>query len=291
MDTLQTGWSGIGRGVLAYTRSFGAIRRGRMRRAYGVAAGLTALFILAGAWGIGRLVEALSARYRLWVGAESIWPEDAGLWEQAKWAFAEAGDYAVQAIAFVALFWLKVKLTKYLVLAFLGPVMAWVSERTEAAETGVDREVPFRLMLREGVRGVRSAALLFAFELGLGFALFLTSVAVTLLLPPAAVVLSPFFAVTSFLMGAWFYGASVFDFIWERKGLGARSGLRASWGMRGRVLGVGIPFQIWMMVPVLSWFIAPIFAPVTCAVAAVLSLSKTELTASKSAALRPDRSR
>lgn len=284
MERTRTGWAGIGSGLAAYGRSFGAIRRFRMRRVYAVSAGLTLLFVLVGAWGIGALVDALSLAYREWWGTSDAWPEEATWWEQAKWLFAQAGDAALQVVAYVALFWLKIKLTKYLVLAFLGPVMAWASERAEAGVTGDERALSVRLMVREFVRGVRSAVLLFFVELGFGAVLFALSLLVTLFAGPVAVVLSPAFAVLSFLMGAWFYGASTFDFIWERRGLGARKGLSASWGMRGRVLGVGLPFQVWMAVPVLSWFVAPIFAPVTCAVAAVLAFPKDELTATARAA-------
>ncbi len=269
----------FGAGLRAYGRSFRTIREMGLRRVYVFAAAMTAAFVLAGAWGIGWLVDELGTWYREQVGTEATWPEGASWWVQLKWFAAEAGEVAVQAVAWVALFWLKVKLTKYVVLAFLGPVMAWISERTESHLTGSDRQVGFRLMLREFIRGLRSAILLFFVELVFGLALFAASLLVSLLGGPLVVILSPAFAVLSFLVGAWFYGASTFDFIWERRGLGARKGLRASWAMRGRVLGVGIPFQLWMMLPVVSWFVAPIFAPVTCAVAAVLVFPKSELTA------------
>lgn len=278
MESSLGGWSGIGQGLVAYGRSFSTIRRLRIRRAYAIAAVFTAAFVLAGAWAIGWAVDAVSAAYRDAVGGTAGWPEGAGTWQQAKWLAAQAGEFALQAVVFVALFWLKIKLTKYLVLAFLGPVMAWASERAEAGLSGAERPVAFRLMLREFVRGLRSAVLLLIVELGLGVVLFAASAVLAVFAGPVAVVLAPAFAVLSFLMGAWFYGASVFDFIWERRGLGARKGLRASWAVRGRVLGVGLPFQLWMVVPVLSWFIAPIIAPVTCAVAAVIVQAKSQAT-------------
>lgn len=258
--------------------SFRTIRAMGARRAYAVAALLTAAFVLAGAWAIGWAVEAVTELYRSGLGVEAAWPEDAGWEERVRWVLASAGEVALQVVTYVALFWLKVKLTKYVVLVFLGPLMAWVSERTEAHLSGEARKVGMRLMLREFIRGVRSAALLFAVEMATGAGLFGLTLVLALLAAPVAALLAPVFAVVSFLVGAWFYGASTFDFIWERRGLGARAGLRASWGMRGRVLGVGLPFQVWMMVPVVSWFVAPIIAPVTCAVAAVLVLPKSQLT-------------
>ena len=291
MESSRGSWAGIGRGLGAYVRSFRTIRDMGARRAYAVAALLTAAFVLAGAWAIGWAVDAVTEVYRTGLGVEADWPEDAGWWERARWVLASAGEVAVQVVTYVALFWVKVKLTKYVVLVFLGPLMAWVSERAEAHLSGEAREVGFRLMLREFIRGVRSAALLFAVEMGLGAAMFGLSMVLALLASPVAALMAPLFAIASFLMGAWFYGASTFDFIWERRGMGARAGLRASWGMRGRVLGVGLPFQVWMMVPVLSWFVAPIIAPVTCAVAAVLVLPKSQLTEQAGAAPLPVRPR
>jgi CysZ protein len=277
MDSSKSGWSGIGAGIWAYTRSFGAIRNLRLQRAYVWSAALTVLFVLLGAYAINWAVDKLGSAYRLLIGLDSSWPEGEGIWRQFEWVVASAGEYALQVIAFAALFWVKIKLTKYLVIAFLGPVMAWASERAESGISGRERVFNWKQQMRELVRGARSATLLFAIEFSLGLLLFGLSVLATLFSGPFSLILSPVFLVISFSMGAWFYGASVFDFIWERRGMGARKGLRASWGVRGKVLGVGIPFQLWMMVPVLSWFIAPIFAPVTCAVAAVLVYAKGEL--------------
>ena len=48
------------------------------------------------------------------------------------------------------------------------------------------------------------------------------------------------------------------DYVWEREGKGAWAGLAASLRRFGLALNVGIPFALWMSVPVLAWTVGPI---------------------------------
>jgi CysZ protein len=116
--------------------------------------------------------------------------------------------------------------------------------------------------------------LLFVWEMSLTLGLFVLSALSALFAGPFAMVLAPVLAVAGFLIGCWFYGASVLDFVWERRGIGARAGLRRTAQSHGLALGLGIPFAVWMVIPGVGWFLAPIIAPVTAAAAATIAVHR-----------------
>ncbi|GAH44747.1 unnamed protein product [marine sediment metagenome] len=200
--------------------------------------------------------------------------EEASFWDQFRHITRSSGAWAIRALVYVALFWFKIKLIKYVVLVGLGPVMAGVSEAAENKLRGEFHSFSFKTWLREVVRGVRSAVLLFTLETTLGLTLWVAGAVICAGLPPLAFVIAPAVLVLTFLMSSWFYGASVTDFVWERQGLGARQGIRKSFSMPMRTLGLGLPFAIWMAIPFVNWYIAPVLAPVTSAVGAVLATSE-----------------
>ena len=253
----------------AYLESFRFIRKHKKRHWFALSALLALLIAFAAIYGIQVLHEyglsAIRDRWGLNVANNS----------DSWWAVLVNGarlflDQTVSMVLWLGLFVLKIKLIKYVVLIVSGPLMAHVSERTEAILSGEERPWDMAQWLQDLWRGVRSSLLLFCCEMGVAGVVFLVSIATALLFPPLAWLLGPFFAFVGFIVGSWFYGASMFDLVWERRGLGGFSGLKKSWQVRQLVVAAGIPFQVWMMIPVLSWYIAPMVAPISCTVATVL---------------------
>lgn len=260
-------------GLRATGASFGVLRRAKLRYMYAIALVFTVFISMLGAWGIGWVMDTVEAWYvSKWLVQQTVASDELGLWERALVAFREGGRFLVQAAVFIALWWLKLKLLKYIVIVVLGPVMAWVSEQVEAHLTGIERPFEWRTWWREFVRGLRSAMLLFIWEMSLTALLFLFSLGVALFAGPIGVVVSPLLAMAGFALGAWFYGASVLDFVWERQGMGARKGLRQTAQSHGLALGLGLPFALWMVIPYVGWVLAPIIAPVTAAAAASIAV-------------------
>lgn len=211
------------------------------------AALLTAAIAATGWWLISWLSEWLSS----WLVGQFV--EDGGMIQTlAEWAI------------WLGLLVIKVKITKYIVLVVMGPLFAMVSE---AAERELGRPLsPFRLSvwLKEMVRGVRSAALMATVE----FSVMVVAWGLGLAFP----VVSPATLVISWLVGAWIYGASVMDYVWERRGLGAREGFRQSLRRPSISLGVGIPFSLWMSVPILAWTIGPMIGGLLATIAAAVAI-------------------
>ena len=232
---------------------------------------------MACAWwySLGLLREAIleSSFLEIWESAAAT--TDGSLWSRGtrllKLIIAR-GLGPVLRILFAALaFFLNMKVTKFFVLAVLGPLISMLSERAAAVE-GANSEPSWNgeLFFKGMIRGVKSAALLFLVEVSLGGILGIGSFLVLLFVPflaPLVAVLSPFLFVA---LGSWFYGAAMFDCIWERHGMGSRDGLRASRSFGTAPMGLGFPIYLFMTIPFLAFPLGLILGPIGGAVGAVL---------------------
>jgi uncharacterized protein involved in cysteine biosynthesis len=186
--------------------------------------------------------------------------------------FRTIGAYMLSVVVWVGLFWLKIKLLKYLVLACLGPIMSVLSDITEEKLTGVKRSFSFGKFIREVFRGVRTAILYLFLELFVVVILLLVALVTGLIFPVLLPIIAPLEIVIAFVIGAFFYGAAALDYVWEREDVGAIGSLNLALSSSRLAVGIGVPFAIWMAIPIVNFTIAPIIAPALAAVAAALVL-------------------
>ncbi len=186
--------------------------------------------------------------------------------------FRAIGSYMLSIVIWVGLFWLKIKLLKYFVLAFLGPVMSVISDVTEEKLTGVKRPFSLKKFIREVFRGIRTALLYFFIELFLALLLLVVALVAGWVFPVLLPFIAPLEVIVAFTIGAFFYGAAALDYVWEREDVGASGSLGMAYKSRRLAVGIGVPFAIWMAIPIVNFTLAPIFAPALAAVAAVLAL-------------------
>lgn len=182
------------------------------------------------------------------------------------------GSYMLSVVIWVGLFWLKIKLLKYFVLAFLGPVMSVISDVTEEKLTGVKRSVSLKKFIREVFRGIRTAFLYLFIELFLALLLLVIALVAGWVFPVLLPFIAPLEVIVAFIIGAFFYGAAALDYVWEREDVGAFGSLGLAFKSRSLAVGIGVPFAIWMAIPIVNFTLAPIFAPALATVAAVLAL-------------------
>ena len=93
-----------------------------------------------------------------------------------------------------------------------GPLVCRVERSGGSPNPWTHRTVLLRQWIRDIFRGVRSAVWLALFEW--------TTVALLWAMGLLVPVLSPFTLTLAWLVGAWAYGASVMDYVWERQGKG-----------------------------------------------------------------------
>lgn len=210
---------------------------------------LTLLISAGGWWGISLAAEEMS---------------DVLL---AKWGGGDEGSWVhwiTKWMLWVALLVVKVKLTKYIVLVVMGPLFAAVSEATERHFVGSKSAVSWGRWIKDAIRGLRSALVLAVVE----WTATLACWGFGLTFP----VLTPILLPLSWLIGAWAYGAASMDYVWEREGFGARKGLVSSLRAFGTALGIGVPFSLWMSVPLLAWTVGPMMGGMSAASAAWIAL-------------------
>ena len=188
--------------------------------------------------------------------------------------FRAVGSYMLSFVVWLGLFWLKIKLMKYLVLIFLGPVMAILSELTEQKMTGIVRPFSLSHFILDIFRGVKTALLYFCVELFLGLFLLVLGVIAGVMFPVLLPFIAPLELLLAFILGAFFYGAASMDYVWEREGAGAVESICKAFKLRSLAVGLGSVFAVLMAIPIVNFTLAPIFGPALTAVAATLVLKR-----------------
>jgi CysZ protein len=152
---------------------------------------------------------------------------------------------------------------KYIVLIIMAPVLAFLSEKTEALATG--RDYPFNLMqfLRDVMRGVLIAIRNITFEL------ILTAILMLLVYIPIIGLIAPFFI---FGVQSYYYGFSMIDYYSERHKRSIGESTRFVARHRGFAIANGALFYGLLVIPVIGILVAPTYA----IVAATLGVLKLE---------------
>jgi CysZ protein len=151
------------------------------------------------------------------------------------------------------LFWVLVIMLiffthKYVTLMLLSPFLAHLSEVVESREYGRGKiDSSFREIVRDMIRGItvnlRNLLLEFFFCLFLNFI--------------------PFIGFLLCMMVQGFYiGFSLMDYTLERQRLGVSQSAQFVRRHRGSAYGIGIAYNLIMLIPVVGWFFAPTYGTI-----------------------------
>lgn len=253
----------LGTGISSFFRAFGFALSNRMAWMFLVPALLwmvlayTLFTLLSGQvdaisnWAAGYLDIPVSA-------------EDAGWWSGVKNFLNGAWDVILWIVLHAAIAYLLFVANKYIVLILLSPLLAYASERTEEILTG--RRFPFSWgqLFKDAFRGALIAMRNGVLELGISIGIWFLTLFVPFLAPISFVLL--------FVVSSYFYGFSMFDYVFERRRMRVSETARAVNDRLGLVLANGSLFQLGMMIP----FFGIMFTPVMASVGAVLAAAKKE---------------
>ncbi len=197
----------------------------------------------------------------LWLASRLEIPVEAtstSWWTEVKAFVNGAREVVLGFILKLAVAYLLFILNKYIVLILLSPLMAYASERTEELLT--DRTFPFswRQLMKDALRGALIAARNGFLELSITVALWVITFFVPILAPVTFVVL--------FLVSAYFYGFSMFDYVFERKRMRIGESVKAVNDRKGAVMANGSLFGLLMNVPLLGVMFAPVMAAIGAAI-------------------------
>lgn len=185
--------------------------------------------------------------------------DDNSFWENVKQGGLKFGEIVLFALIKISIFYLLLKANKYIVLIFLSPVLAYLSERTEEILTG--NEYPFntRQFLYDIWRGVLIAIRNMVIEVAITVVVFV----ITWFVP----IISPLSAIFLFIIGSYFYGFSMFDYWNERRKMKVSDSIRNMRAMKWTLIGNGAIFSAFMLLPIIGTILAPINAVVGSAIA------------------------
>jgi len=213
------------------------------------------------------LTEAASAQVAEWLQLPVAQETPDDWWESVKAAINGAWEVVVGWILKIAIAYLLFVANKYIVLVLLSPLLAYASEVAEEKITGRHFPFSFAQLMKDALRGALIALRNGILELALSIALWL----LTLFLP----FISPISFVLLFLVSAYFYGFSMFDYVFERRRMRISETARAVNSQLGAVLANGMCFSLLMKIPLLGMMLAPVMA----SVGAVITMTRKEGTA------------
>lgn len=219
------------------------------------------VFWIAFAAGMFWLSNAIVVHAQDWLHAHLAFPTPApqatgwlGFWNDLEDALSTSGTIIAGLVLRLAFFFLFSLVSKYIVLIALSPVLAYASELTEEKLTGVRHRFRLGRFLLDVGRGVLMAFRNGLLELGIN----ILGWTLTVFFPPAAVITAPVLWLTS----CWFYGFSMFDYVFERRRLGIGPSAREARAHGRMVLANGICFNLLMKIPLVGIMFAPLMASI-----------------------------
>ncbi len=151
-------------------------------------------------------------------------------------------------------------LFKYIWLIVGSPVFAWLSEKTESLVNGTEYEFTVSQWMKDMGRGVAVAGRNLLWQSVYFLALLILS------LIPLVGWAVPFFAL---LIEAYYFGFSMLDYSFERRGTGVAGSIRFVAAHKGLAIGNGLVFYIMHLVPFIGWVLAPAYAVVAATLTVV----------------------
>lgn len=250
----------LGIGTTAFFRAFGFALGNRMGWMFLVPALLWMLLT----FGLFKLLSGQVDWITAWAAGYLDIPvseTDAGWWSNVKNFLNGAWEIVLWVILHAAIAYLLWVANKYIVLILLSPLLAYASERTEEVLTGRTYPFSWGQLLKDALRGALIAARNGIMELGISVGIWFLTLFVPLLAPVSFILL--------FIVSSYFYGFSMFDYVFERRRLRVAESARAVNDRLGLVMANGSLFQLGMMVPLFGIMFTPVMAAIGASLATV----------------------
>lgn len=261
-------------GIKTYFQSFRFIRKNGLWPYYLYPLAFIIAFAIFAGWGISTMSEWLTPWLYDLLNLEPL-PGDSW-WEKTLNFLEDAGKYLIGFIVWVSFAFVYYKISKYVVIIAMSPIMAFVSERTEKILNGTQVPFAWGQFFKDILRGIILALRNLVIEIGFIIILGILGLVIGLVFPPIAIVTTPLFAILTFAIGAYFYGFSTMDYTSERRKLSINESIKFIRKHKGVALANGTIFTLWLIVPIFGTYVGTIFAPITCTVGATLAIHELD---------------
>jgi CysZ protein len=258
--------AGVSSGLSGFFRAFSFVFKHNMAWMFLVPAVLWLVLF----FGLYQVTVSATDSVGAWVAAYLEIPVETGelgWWAEVKAFINGAREMLVSIVLSLAIGYLLFIANKYIVLVVLSPLLAYASERTEEILTGKEFPFSFGQLMKDALRGALIAMRNGILELLISLAIWVA----TFFFPPLGLVSF----ILLFFVSAYFYGFSMFDYVYERRRMRIGETTRAVNSRMGAVLANGAMFSLLMKIPLIGLMLAPVMA----SVGAVLSTVEQEGTA------------
>ncbi|MEM7162972.1 MAG: EI24 domain-containing protein [Bacteroidota bacterium] len=209
------------------------------------------------------------------------WDWFAYMWEKAKEGFSSGFTWIAALALKVVFFFITSFLMKYIVLAFMSPILAWLSEKTENKLTGND--YPFKLdqFVRDVWRGILISIRNFAIESALMVLFWFIFLVLGFIFPP----ISFLGWIALFILSSYYYGYAMIDYVNERRRLSISEGSRFIRKYSGMAIALGMFVAI---IPEISFWLIKFGASFFIGTAAIISVVGAVIAVHKEIGLHQD---
>ena len=223
--------------------SFSYINRNKMAYVYVVVAFIMLLFFIGGMTLLHMGIDHIVDMVKDWVNSPSL-PE----WVQMM----------IKVLATIVLWVLSLMVLSivigYVIIITLSPLFSKIAETTYTIETGNKVRGGFKRFMFCIWRGIIVALRNAIWQV------FLLLVLCVIGFMPLVGLIVPIITIG---VNSYFFGLSMFDYSMEARDMRIRASLRYARSSRGTIIGIGMPFTLLLMIPVIGPYLAVIFAPAT----------------------------
>ncbi|MCK4662147.1 MAG: EI24 domain-containing protein [Bacteroidales bacterium] len=156
----------------------------------------------------------------------------------------------------------------YIVLIFLSPVFAFLSEKTEKINTGNNYPFNLKQFIKDIIRGIIIALRNLFIEIGITIGLFIVC-----LIPVIGWLIGIFSPLIIFFISSYFYGFSYLDYSLERKKYNVKQSVKIMRKYKWLNITNGAIFAVLLIIPYIGTLLAS-FVAIVSVVAASLSIDE-----------------
>ncbi len=149
-------------------------------------------------------------------------------------------------------FFLYLKIYRYLIIILLAPIFASISAKVQVIATGHSRKSCTRMYLADCSRGIQIGIRNFLIEIVLSTTIIVVSFVISWIIP-----LAPLFIL---VIESYFVGYSFTDYRNEHFGMSKRESRKLMNTYPGLIIGNGLFFNIFLLIPIVGVLLAPAFA-------------------------------
>ena len=148
-------------------------------------------------------------------------------------------------------FFLYLKIYRYLIIILLAPIFAYISEKVQTIVSGQTRKPSARMYINDCTRGITIGLRNFLIEALLSTLIIFVSFILAWIIPLAPLLI--------LLLESLFVGYSFMDYRNEHFGLSKKESRKLIARYPGLVIGNGLIFNILLLIPIIGVLFAPVF--------------------------------